>query len=97
MAIAIEHFQSTLGAAGLKVSVSNVLDLGDPKYPSIPEEIKAAVWVAAMNHGWTRDGVKTVIKFLLGKRYDDDTAELTVSNLELAAKNFPVDNSVAPK
>ncbi len=84
-----EHFQSTLGSAGLKVSVSSILDLADPFYSKVPEEIRAAVWLVAKHHGWTRDGIKVIMKNLMGKRYDEDTAEFVLKDLEDFSKKHP--------
>lgn len=89
MTSSIVHFQTTLGSAGLKVSASSVLDLADPLYDQVPEEIRAAAWLAAMNQGWTVGGIRLVIRHLMDKRYDDDTANLVLSQLEEAAKKHP--------
>lgn len=89
MTSSVEHFQSTLGRAGLKVSASSILDLADPLYGKVPEEIRAAAWLSAKNQGWTEDGIKMIVRQLMGLRYDEDTVSLIVDTMKEAAQKYP--------
>ncbi len=85
----MEKFDSTLRAFGLKVSASSILDLSNPDFFEVPEEIRAASWLAAKEHGWTENGVRAVIKQLMGKRYDQETGDLIIEELKECAAKYP--------
>lgn len=85
----MQKFESTLRAFGLKISPSNLLDLGDPEFFKLPDEIRAAAWFAAKEHGWTENGIRMVIKELMGKRYDPETGDLIIEELKFCAEKYP--------
>ncbi len=84
----ISHFQSTIGAAGIAASPAEILDMGNDKYLSVPDEIRAAVYQIAIEQGWKESGILNVIKEIMGERYDQQMGESVISTMkELSEKH----------
>lgn len=84
----VSHLESTIQAAGLVISAADLLDIGSPNYIKVPDEIRGSAYSILKSRGWTTDGIRGVIKSLMGVRHSnvlEDSMILTMEECEKVA------------
>lgn len=84
----VSHLESTIQAAGIAVSAADLLDIGSAGYGKVPDEIRGAAYSIIKSRGWTMEGIRGVIKSLMGNRHSqvfEDSMILTLEECEKVA------------